>query len=844
MNKSNHGTKSLQQDVKGKWQLVQSVARNNPVAALLAIVFGLIIVFFAWQVIFKFESWFVKVLGFNQPLWAWMDLLIVPVALAVAAYIFSKLQKENEQRVAERREEENRLRDDEKQSRDAYQKFVDSMENYFLNNESQLFQETHPIRLMAQAKTKHALSISNKAWRPLFFQFLLDSGLTTAINGENKIGVGILQKADLCLINLDDADLSNADLQQVNLKCSRLRKTILSGVDLSDAKLINAQLQDVNLVGSTLLRAKMEGARLYNCDLRNTQLLDSNLSRARIKRCRFGTEKDYEYSDLSGVVFEYAVLWNVLFHHANLRQAQFKDSRLRGVTFRLADLNNVDFNGSKLVDVDFTGADINGVYFNNTKLDERTLQTLPNKWQIAWEILNKPMARRQLFGADFEAIRLENAFFEQANLENATFRNADLRNSSFVGANLQKADFGGTNLTDVNLDGADLRWVNWYQTVLSPEQLSSKYRQIWEVVNNQPVLIDDAPDLFGLSTVEQNSPLNLLGKNLSEANLNGANLSYANLGRSNLRFSDLSRAILNEANLTRVNLEGASLPNDLTQQVFSLRGATMPDGSLFPANEQLLEKALELIKSNVQPGQVSKNELAIVYQYNTGKSKLTAYQITEVQLQLDEDTQLVDLPKLAQEIETRFNESEIRDLCFKLEVDYESIQGNNKPDKVRELVLHLDRRLRTKELIEILATLRPNVEWQPKLRKQKNPSVTRVSKMDIAVIVDVARPAVNAVAKYLDTQQIDADFILFQHIHPGSFLSVNDNWEQLTKMFSEVMNLVKQEFPNQRIRFFLAGPVSLIFAMGCIWGTVDEAMIYHYENSTYHSVISISRELR
>lgn len=699
-------------------------------------------------------------------------------------------------------------------------------------------------------------------WRPLFFQFLLVSGLTTAKRGENKLGVGILQKADLCLINLDRADLSKADLQQVILKQSRLYKTILSEVDLSDAVLVGARLEGVNLVGSALLRAKMNWARLYDCDLRNVQLSASNVSRARLKRCRFGTEEENKFSNLSGGVFECVVLWDVLFHRANLQEANFKNSHLRRVTFRLADLHNVNFGGSKFIDVDFTGAVLNGVYFNNTRLDERTLQTLPNEWQVAWDILNNPAVKRELSGVNLAGIRLEEAILGQANLENANFRNADLRNASFAGANLQRADFGGANLTGAVLRNADLRWVNWYQTILDPESLFSerdpdglnrKNRRVWGIVNNQLVPTDDALDLLGVPVATTRTDdnlsarheisLNLSGEDLSEANLNGANLTNANLRKTNLRSSDLRGAILNNTDLTRAYLQDAQIPDNLIQYVSSLRGATMPDGSFSPVNEQLLENALEIIQSNLQPGFVTHNDLVVVQRYNIEKSKLAAYLITEVQPDdADDDSQIIDLPKLAQEIESRFNESEIRDLCFKLQVDYENVPGNNKADKARELVLYFDRRSQITELIDMLISLRGAIEWRPQPKSQK--SVSIVSKMDIAVVVDVARPTVSAVARYLDSQEIDANFVLFQHVQSGSFLSVDDDWEQLTKTFSEVMKYVKQEFPNQRVRFFLAGPVSLIFAMGCVWGTVDEAIVYHYEGNTYYPILNITRALR
>jgi Effector-associated domain 7 len=40
----------------------------------------------------------------------------------------------------------------------------------------------------------------------------------------------------------------------------------------------------------------------------------------------------------------------------------------------------------------------------------------------------------------------------------------------------------------------------------------------------------------------------------------------------------------------------------------------------------------------------------------------------------------------------RFNDSELRTLCFNLGVDYDVLQGSGKSDKARELIIYLDRR--------------------------------------------------------------------------------------------------------------------------------------------------------
>jgi hypothetical protein len=63
---------------------------------------------------------------------------------------------------------------------------------------------------------------------------------------------------------------------------------------------------------------------------------------------------------------------------------------------------------------------------------------------------------------------------------------------------------------------------------------------------------------------------------------------------------------------------------------------------------------------------------------------------------------------LRQRLSTYFSESELRDLCFDLSVDYESLPGEGNSDKARELVAHLVRRGRTLELLEACHRLRPN----------------------------------------------------------------------------------------------------------------------------------------
>jgi hypothetical protein len=58
-------------------------------------------------------------------------------------------------------------------------------------------------------------------------------------------------------------------------------------------------------------------------------------------------------------------------------------------------------------------------------------------------------------------------------------------------------------------------------------------------------------------------------------------------------------------------------------------------------------------------------------------------------------------------LETYFNDSELRDLCFELHIDYENLPGAGKASKARELVSYCERHGRTRDLAEACCRARP-----------------------------------------------------------------------------------------------------------------------------------------
>ncbi|MCP4363121.1 MAG: SUMF1/EgtB/PvdO family nonheme iron enzyme [Chloroflexi bacterium] len=91
-----------------------------------------------------------------------------------------------------------------------------------------------------------------------------------------------------------------------------------------------------------------------------------------------------------------------------------------------------------------------------------------------------------------------------------------------------------------------------------------------------------------------------------------------------------------------------------------------------------------------------------------------------------------NLAQLRQQMVLVFNENELRDLCFNLNVDYEVLGGEGKIGQARELVTYLDRRGRVNELVAICEKERPHLNWRQITRRQaekpppKSPALSEV----------------------------------------------------------------------------------------------------------------------
>jgi len=192
----------------------------------------------------------------GKTLWDWLQLLIVPLVLAIGGLWFSQMQKTLEQR---------RTTDNQREA--ALQSYIDKISELLLNGnlaertaDGQLNPEYKRVCLVARVRTITVLTQLDARRIGYVFAFLREAELMSVTKDDNAIS---LKNADLHAVDWSQADLRGADLRGVNL----------SGANLSGA-IFSSIIYVPRAFGGTIVipnRADLSGADLSGANLRGAQ---------------------------------------------------------------------------------------------------------------------------------------------------------------------------------------------------------------------------------------------------------------------------------------------------------------------------------------------------------------------------------------------------------------------------------------------------------------------------------------------------------------------------------------------------------------------------------------------
>ena len=347
----------------------------------------------------------------GKTLWDWLQLLIIPLALAIIATFFNRSERKNEQRIASDNQQEAAL-----------QGYINEMSELLLERNLRKSDVDAEVRKIARVRTLTVFLRLDKERKGNVLQFLYESGL---INKNERIvdldeanlsrvrlfGV-LLNETDLSHTNLTEANLGGAYLHGINLRGANLTRAVLSISGMNEADLRSAfQSTATNSVRNPLGRAFLRGHIIGMAEgWSETKLLEANLSRAIL------TEADLRETNLTGADLQSAFLVkanlkSAQLSGANLHQAILIEANLQGANLQGANLQSTNLAGANLQGANLQGASLQGSILNNSRLHMADLSKADLSKAGLWRA---NLVRVILIGADLSEADLSEADLSRA----------------------------------------------------------------------------------------------------------------------------------------------------------------------------------------------------------------------------------------------------------------------------------------------------------------------------------------------------------------------------------------------------------------------------------------------
>jgi uncharacterized protein YjbI with pentapeptide repeats len=309
----------------------------------------------------------------RKTLWDWLQLFIVPLALAAIGLWFSAQQDSHQQKIEEKRAKSDRHIEEQRAQDAALQAYLDQMSQLMLEGDLLDSKQDSEVRTLARARTLTVLTRLDSRRKGSVVQFLHEASL---IKKEGPV-------VSLSAVRLRGANLSHLDLLEANLSGANLNWADLSGTDLSGADLRNAHLSGANLNWADLSGVEMSGADLSDAhlnyadltggaDLSGADLSDVHLSDAHLNDADIGDGTILFNADLSGADLSGANLTG----GAHLNDAILSGADLSGANLSGANLSGADLRETYLVETNLSDTDLSGANLRDARgvTDKQLLQ--------------------------------------------------------------------------------------------------------------------------------------------------------------------------------------------------------------------------------------------------------------------------------------------------------------------------------------------------------------------------------------------------------------------------------------------------------------------------------------
>jgi uncharacterized protein YjbI with pentapeptide repeats len=223
-----------------------------------------------------------------KTLWDWLQLLVIPLALAGLAFLLNNAQSNREQQREDQRAASQREIARDASREKTLRAYLTQMSDLILDRNLRRSRLGDNVQAVARTATLTALRRVDGERKGVVVRFLNEAHLLLRdVDGDPKVDLyrANLRSADLREAHLEKATLRDADLEGAHLQGASLWKAMLAGADLRKAHMQSAILDRANLLSADLVRANLQsaflvGAFLVGADLRHARLRGADLTKA------------------------------------------------------------------------------------------------------------------------------------------------------------------------------------------------------------------------------------------------------------------------------------------------------------------------------------------------------------------------------------------------------------------------------------------------------------------------------------------------------------------------------------------------------------------------------------
>jgi uncharacterized protein YjbI with pentapeptide repeats len=305
----------------------------------------------------------------DKTLWDLLQLLIVPILLAILGVGLNDAANDRQRRDAKERYQQEVLKE-----------YFDVMSVLLRKEDLRNKKSGDPVSDLAGAYTLNALETLDSKYKRSVVRLLFQTDLI-----EGYLPIVSLQAG----YGLRDVDLSNMYLWKVNLVGADLHKANFQGSTLCLGYLMGANFSNADMRKTNLWHANLQYANLEFADFSGANLLDANLNLTRLtgvilqnalysEKTTFPKDFDPKSygaiyigpkANLTGLDLKDGFLRNVNLEHANIKNANLSKTQLMRSNLRSVDLTGANLKQTYLQDADLTNANLTNADLTDAEID-------------------------------------------------------------------------------------------------------------------------------------------------------------------------------------------------------------------------------------------------------------------------------------------------------------------------------------------------------------------------------------------------------------------------------------------------------------------------------------------